>query len=138
MGGSAQQAISWSVDDDMFTGPRVVQQGGDGEQGQVGGEEARAYDILPPYGSLGCTYDFDKKYKGRCFCGRAEFEVGSDPLTTKVDHFPTDLRLHGASSRWTSLFYKQNVRFTPSSKKFLKYAATGCVCLASSPCPPVP
>lgn len=66
-----------------------------------------------PYRIYNSEEGFDVKWRGRCHCGRVQYEVSRDrPLASKYCHCTTCQRLHGAPFQWTAIFHKEDINFT--------------------------
>lgn len=57
--------------------------------------------------------DFPVKWKGRCHCGKVQYELSRDkPLASKYCHCTTCQRMHGAPFQWAAIFHKEDINFT--------------------------
>ena len=56
-----------------------------------------------------------KIYSASCFCGRVQYQVLGDPMSSKLCHCRGCQMLHGAPFEWVAIFPKPHVRFTPTS-----------------------
>ena len=56
--------------------------------------------------------NFVAKYRARCHCGSARYEVRAEPVDAKVCHCLDCQVLHGAPMQWAAIFHKNDVRFT--------------------------
>jgi hypothetical protein len=54
---------------------------------------------------------FIARYRGRCNCGRVEFESSADPVDSKYCHCRDCQRLHGAPFQWACIFAKDAIWF---------------------------
>ncbi len=55
---------------------------------------------------------FTAKYRASCFCNAVEYEVGTDPVDSKICHCTGCQKLHGAPMQWAAIFHKHDVRLT--------------------------
>jgi hypothetical protein len=60
-------------------------------------------------------------YNASCYCGRVQYEVQGEPISSKLCHCRGCQMLHGAPFEWVSIFHKHNVRFTPESLDLLYF-----------------
>jgi hypothetical protein len=75
----------------------------------------------PPYAQGDAS--FCPRYRARCFCGEVRFEVGADPVDSKLCHCPQCRSLHGAPFQWAVLFHKHDVRFVRGVESLFFYHA---------------
>ncbi|KAI9148071.1 hypothetical protein HJFPF1_11893 [Paramyrothecium foliicola] len=56
---------------------------------------------------------FDVKWKGKCHCGRVQYQLSREkPLSSKYCHCTTCQRLHAAPFQWATIFHKEDINFT--------------------------
>jgi hypothetical protein len=70
--------------------------------------EDQSWKNAPPYRN---DAEFAVRYRARCFCGTVAFEVGADPVDSKICHCAQCQALHGAPFQWAVIFHKSDVRF---------------------------
>ena len=67
---------------------------------------------------------FVAKYRARCHCGAAQYEVSADPVDAKICHCRVCQVLHGAPMQWAAIFFKHDVRFTRGMEYLRFYNST--------------
>jgi len=60
-----------------------------------------------------------------CYCGRVNYEVRGDPISTSLCHCTGCQLLHGAPCEWVANFDKGNVRFHPTSLQVSEHSREG-------------
>lgn len=57
--------------------------------------------------------EFEVKWKGRCHCGKVNYQLSREkPLAAKFCHCTTCQRLHGSPFQWAAIFHKSDINFT--------------------------
>ena len=75
----------------------------------------------PPYSNPDPS--FVARYRAQCCCGAVAFEVGADPVDSKLCHCRQCQALHGAPFQWAVIFHKHDVRFVRSAEGIYFYNA---------------
>jgi len=66
-----------------------------------------------PYRIHDKAEDFPVEWKGKCHCGRVQYQLSrARPLATKYCHCTTCQRLHGAPFQLAAIFEKEDINFT--------------------------
>ncbi|KAH7305911.1 Mss4-like protein [Stachybotrys elegans] len=90
--------------------------GTEGHQYQAGKSTHRDIDQWKhraPYKIHENSDNFPVKWKGRCHCGKVEYQLSREkPLKVKYCHCTTCQRLHGAPFQWAAIFHKEDINFT--------------------------
>lgn len=73
----------------------------------------------PPYVS---TPEFEGDYHGFCFCRAIRFTLRGPPKANCFCHCRSCQRLHGAPATLTSIYEKDNVRFTHGRQDMVFYS----------------
>ncbi|KAH8903817.1 hypothetical protein BR93DRAFT_930955 [Coniochaeta sp. PMI_546] len=96
-----------------------AENGGSGEkahQYQAGDTTHREEDqwkFKAPYKIHDKGDKFEAKWKGKCHCGKVQYELSRDkPLASKYCHCTTCQRLHGSPFQWAAIFHKEDINFT--------------------------
>jgi hypothetical protein len=77
----------------------IASKEGNGHQFQAGTSDDDAWKHKEPYRIHGTNEEFETKWRGRCHCGRVEYQLSREvPLDAKYCHCTTCQRLHGVSS----------------------------------------
>ncbi|KFA61047.1 hypothetical protein S40285_08010 [Stachybotrys chlorohalonatus IBT 40285] len=119
---SSRFALSSSDNQQMTGTKRKMGQ----EDTNGGGQEAHQYQASKsthrdedqwkhraPYRIHEKNDNFDVKWKGKCHCGKVEYQLAREkPLSVKYCHCTTCQRLHGAPFQWAAIFHKEDINFT--------------------------
>ncbi|KAJ9139303.1 hypothetical protein NKR19_g7495 [Coniochaeta hoffmannii] len=109
-----------------------AQNGGQGEkahQYQASDRTDREEDqwkFKAPYKIHDDARNLDAKWKGKCHCGKVQYQLSRDkPLASKYCHCTTCQRLHGSPFQWAAIFHKEDINFTNGIHDLGWYDPTG-------------
>ncbi|CCG84139.1 protein of unknown function [Taphrina deformans PYCC 5710] len=74
----------------------------------------------PPYVA---APDFEAKYRAQCFCGRVQWSIGQDALSSMYCHCETCQTLHGTPYQWAAVVPKESVHFTAGIDALCYYSS---------------
>ncbi|KAK6079637.1 hypothetical protein SCUP234_00642 [Seiridium cupressi] len=96
---------------------------------------AQTWHQRPPYAQAPGADPFEKKYEGKCHCGRVKYWLNREaPLSSKYCHCRGCQLLHGAPFQWAAIFHKEDMLFENGTKDLVFYNSGECTLGHDLPC----